>query len=78
MKRCSVDRIEEGIAVLLFDDGEEQRVDVSKFRFPLTEGLVLVEEEDGFAPDVKETDTRRKEAENLLEKILQKQKESGD
>lgn len=69
---CSVDRLEEDKAVLLFDDGEEKVVEKDELPFELREGMVLKQEGGVLSPDEKETAGRRTEAAVLLNKILSK------
>lgn len=75
MRVCSIDRIEEEFAVLLFDDGEERTINKSLLPPGISEGAVLNEKDGTYETDENETSLRRKKAAGLLKKILEKHKE---
>lgn len=70
--RYSVDRIENGMAVLISDDENELILPLSAFDFEVREGLVLKEDRGVFSADTNEESERREKAANLLKKILDK------
>ena len=72
VRYCSVDRIEEDMAVLAFDDGEEVSVSLSEFGFSIEEGMMLYMADGFYHSYVDETERRRAEAALLLRKILNK------
>ena len=75
MRVCSIDRIEEEFAVLLFDDGEERTINKSLLPPGISEGAVLNEKDGTYETDENETALRREKATGLLKKILEKHKE---
>jgi len=69
VRYCSVDRIEGGTAVLLFDDGEERAVKTETLAFSVNEGLIIRETKRGFRPDARETERRRAAAAELFNRL---------
>ena len=72
MRLCSVDRLEDKTAVLLFDDGEERIINIKILDFLVEEGMILKETDGVFLLDRTETKRRKNEASALLKKILNK------
>ena len=70
----SVDRIEPcGCAVLISDTGERCKLSPKEIGFCPKEGDVLVRGEDGvFSLDSGETESRRKRLDNMLKRILRR------
>lgn len=75
--RYSVDRIENGMAVLISDDENERILPLTAFDFAVHEGMVLKEEDGVFSTDVDEESERREKAADLLKKILDKNEKDG-
>lgn len=69
-KFFSIDRFENGFAVC--ENGENNFVNIplDMIKYSPNEGDVLVKIGDGYVKDVQETDRRRKEAAELLKKIM--------
>lgn len=74
MKIYSVDRIEEGIAVLLSDDGETIVKPINELSFPVHEGSILHVSGDDFVPDPGLEASRRQHILSLQEKLRNKNK----
>lgn len=71
--KYSVDRVEEGLAVLVGDDGETLVVELSLLPEGTDEGSVLDgDPENGFTTDIDEQIKRRKENFDLLNSLFDK------
>lgn len=62
-----IDRIEEGIVVIEFDNDSIEKVDIKIVKGEVKEGNVLYKEKEIYIVDIIETEKRRKEAEELLD-----------
>ena len=65
-----IDRIEEGIAVLVCDSGEKMEVPLSSLPSGAHEGSCLRPCECGFAPDEREEATRKRRIERKLNSLF--------
>lgn len=72
---ASVDRIEGDTIVLLWDDGREEHRSFESFLYPVTEGLVLKEEDSWLIPAFQETRRRKKCAQQMLARACRHEKE---
>ena len=68
----SVDRIEDGMAVLEGDDGKLLHIPLGILPPELAEGDVLAEDGGRFTPDPQERDARRQQNIALLRKLMKK------
>jgi len=69
--KCSVDRIEEGIAVILVKGGGRMEIPLSQFPFKIKEGTFLSVK---FAPDREEKAKVKKRIAALRKRLLNKSK----
>lgn len=69
----SVDRIENGIAVLENDHRMRKEVPLNQLPVDVTEGDVLVVQDDNYVVDQQETNRRREQAFQLQQRLFRKQ-----
>ncbi|MBC5787206.1 DUF3006 domain-containing protein [Clostridium facile] len=69
----SVDRIENGIAVLENDHRIRKKVPLDQLPVDVTEGDVLVVQDDNYVVDQQETNRRREQAFQLQQRLFRKQ-----
>ncbi len=67
--KCSVDRIEEGIAVIIVKGGGRMEIPAKKFPFKIREGDFF---EVTFTPDVKEKDRVKKNISAIRKRLLKR------
>lgn len=71
MKRFTIDRIEEGTAVLECENGDFVNLDIKSLPKNIKEGDVLMFDEQSYFLNKDETENRKKKISNLMNKLFE-------